>query len=223
VIDEAEKLPPADFTLLVSDLPDALNAAHADAPARDPALQIPSPLSLPVLEEQRARIRARLAQAGPPPYIGLTWRGGTAPEEQKAAAWMLFKEIPIEKFGATLRDSKGTMLALQRNPAAGEIEKLAQAMGRPLHDFSDLNEDLEGMLALLAEIDDYFGVSNTNMHLRAGVGRQARVLVPCPPEWRWMAEGESSPWFPGFNVYRQAIDGNWAAALTRLAADLGRA
>ena len=61
------------------------------------------------------------------------------------------------------------------------------------------------MLALLALLDDYVGVSNTNMHLRAGVNRTAKVLVPAPPEWRWMAEGKESPWFPGFTVYRQGV------------------
>ena len=89
-----------------------------------------------------------------------------------------------------------------------------------MHDLSALNEDLEAMLALLALIDDYVGVSNTNMHLRAGVGKTARVLVPCPAEWRWMAQGDESPWFPGFKVYRQKTDGNWNEALGRLAADL---
>ena len=29
--------------------------------------------------------------------------------------------------------------------------------------------------------------SNANTHLRAGLGRPQRVLVPDPPEWRWMA------------------------------------
>jgi hypothetical protein len=77
------------------------------------------------------------------------------------------------------------------------------------------------MLALLALIDDYIGVSNTNMHLRAGVGKTARVLVPCPAEWRWMAKGNRSPWFPGFSIYRQENNGDWSNALAQLAADLG--
>jgi hypothetical protein len=86
-----------------------------------------------------------------------------------------------------------------------------------------LNEDLEAMLALLALIDDYIGVSNTNMHLRAGVGKTARVLVPCPPEWRWMAQGEMSPWFPGFRIYRQKNDGDWSTALNELRSDISAA
>ncbi len=58
------------------------------------------------------------------------------------------------------------------------------------------------------------------MHLRAGAGRTTRVLVPCPAEWRWMAAGDESPWFPGFRIYRQSLDGGWDAALSALRADL---
>jgi hypothetical protein len=161
-----------------------------------------------------------MAALGPPPYIGLTWRAGVAPEEQRGTSWMLHKRIPLEDLGTALRRVEGTFVALQRRPHSGEIERLGGALGRPLHDLTALNEDLEGVLALLAVLDDYVGVSNTNVHLRAGTGRAARVLVPCPPEWRWMATGDESPWFPGFTVYRQGPDGDWSDALARLTRDL---
>jgi hypothetical protein len=114
-------------------------------------------------------------------------------------------------------------VVLQRCPQPGEIDRFTAALGRPVHDLSPLNDDLEQMLALLSLIDDYVGVSNTNMHLRAGVGKTARVLVPAPPEWRWMAEGKESPWFPGFGVYRQGYDGSWEGALEELREDLRQA
>ena len=115
------------------------------------------------------------------------------------------------------------MIALQRKPSSGEIDALSAALGRQVHDFTDLNDDLENMLALLSVLDDYIGVSNTTMHLRASVGKTGRVLVPCPAEWRWMSAGSSSPWFPGFKVYRQAPSGQWDRALRALTQDLVRA
>jgi hypothetical protein len=76
------------------------------------------------------------------------------------------------------------------------------------------------MLALLALLDDYVTVSNTNVHLRAAVNRGCRVLIPSPPEFRWMAAGSVSPWFPDCRIYRQGPDGSWDEALAGLAADL---
>jgi tetratricopeptide (TPR) repeat protein len=185
--------------------------------------ELPPPLALTVLPSRLQDMKRRLAGLGPPPYLGLTWRAGVAPRQQRSTVWVLHKSIPLDQLGAALREVGGTLLALQRGPENGEIGRLASITGKPVHDLTALNEELEGMLALLALVDEYIGVSNTNMHLRAGAGRSARVLVPCPPEWRWMAAGDESPWFPGFRIYRQGIDGEWSNAVERLTSDLRRA
>ncbi len=221
VIPDTEPIPQADCTLLVSDLPLALAAPDALPEERGATVPLlPPPLALTPLAGQLAAIRERLAALGPPPYVGLTWRGGTPPETPSEVAWAQFKQIPLLQLGTALRGVKATLLALQRNPELGEIDQLSASIGNRVHDLSALNEDLEAMLALIALIDDYIGVSNTNMHLRAGAGRTARVLVPCPAEWRWMASGKSSPWFPRFSIYRQTSHGDWGSALGELAGDL---
>ena len=161
-------------------------------------------------------MQAKLRVLGSPPYLGVTWRGGTWKKRNS-----LYKECPLALLAQALKGNHTTVLILQRLPRDGEIQTFCQLLGRPVHDLSALNEDLEAMLALLFLIDEYVGVSNTNMHLRAAVGKTARVLVPSPPEWRWMAEGRESPWFPGFSVYRQGYDGSWEGAFARLNQDMG--
>ena len=196
-----------DCALSVGDLPRLLGHARAD--------QIPPPLALTPLPARLDAMRTRLATLGPPPYLGVTWRAGIRGQDLG-----IFKESPLASLAKALASLPGTVLVLQRNPGSGEIDQFSATLGRRAHDLSALNDDLEQMLALLSLIDDYVGVSNTNMHLRAGAGRTAQVLVPSPPEWRWMAEGKGSPWFPGFSVYRQGYDGDWTQALEELAVDL---
>ena len=238
VLEETAPVPPAHAVIMAGDLPHALHAYPASALPTIDATRIglrlprspratavywppvPPPLALEALTPQLDRVRARLARAGPGPYLGVTWQGGTVPEKQTGASWVLYKQIGLTQLAAAIEGFPGTFVALQRNPEPGEIETLAAALGRPVHDFTDLNEDLEGMLALLALADEYVGVSNTNIHLRAGVGRTARVLVPRPPEWRWMARGRVSPWFPDFTIYRQGERGDWNAAMAELKQDL---
>ena len=87
-------------------------------------------------------------------------------------------------------------------------------------DFSEVNDDLEGMLALMEQLDDYIGVDNTNMHLRASVGKTARILVPHLQDFRCMAKGDSSPWFPGFVMFRKTSDNDWDNALEQLKSHL---
>jgi Flp pilus assembly protein TadD len=166
--------------------------------------------------EADARAERLLAAAGPPPYWGVSWRGGT--RERLG----LFKEVPVGGVGAAFRGTPATVLILQRAPEPEELAQFAAASGRPAFDLSELNDDLDTILAVLTRLDEYVAVSNTNVHLRAAAGRTARVLIPAP-EFRWMAAGEESPWFPGTRLYRRGSRNDWGEALGRLRADLGLA
>ncbi len=194
------------FAVLAGDLPLLLDTAASAVP---PFALVPDPTRLAAASE-------RLARFGPAPYLAVAWRAGIAKIERMET---LYKEVPLEAFGRALSGTRATIVSVQREPAAGELERLSGAIGRTAHDASQSNEDLEDALAMMARVDDYAGVSSTNVHLRAGAGGAGRVLVPAPPEWRWMASGDS-PWFPQFTTYRQERAAGWQPALDRLARDL---
>jgi tetratricopeptide (TPR) repeat protein len=218
-LDEFAPLPADEASPVAgSDRGDSVKANGPRIDARWPRL--PPPLPLAPLADLVLDVTARLRRLGQAPYIGLTWRAGTETSRQRGRVWRLYKEIAPEQLGAALRDVPGTLISLQRHPWPGETERVAAGTGRPVHDLSAVNENLEQMLAWVAVLDDYVGVSNTNVHLRASAGRTARVLVPRPPEWRWMNSGSESPWFPGFTLYRQSLEGDWDAALGALERDL---
>jgi tetratricopeptide (TPR) repeat protein len=193
--------------ILVGDLPLVVEAADESRPA---------PLRLGAEGAARERIARRLRAAGPPPWIALTWRAG---ERGVGLFDRHFKEISPAALGEALHGTTATWISVQRSPAAGEREALEARLGAPVHDFSGVNADLEEALATMSLVDDYIAVSNTNLHLRAGAGRAARVLVAFPPEWRWGFEGES-PWFAGMRTYRAAPGSDWTQALAALRRDM---
>ena len=201
VIGRDTPAPPHHLALAVGDLPLACAAF-------DPA-RLPPPLPLRPDPERLAHWRARLAQLGPPPYLGLTWRAGSGQRQT------LNKAIDPALLGRAARPWPGTVLSLQRAPEAHEHRTLEAALGRAVPDLGAVNDDLEDALAVLDCLHAYAGVSNTNVHLRAGLDRPCHVLVPHPPDWRWGLAGPS-PWFPRAQVHRQAPDGDWRAALDAL-------
>lgn len=211
VAEKGEVIGDSHAVLIVSELPLVLGATDAD---------VLPPVPLEVLPEKRQEIVLRLAsqRKATQPMIGITWQGGVAHAYNKH----LFKEIPLEQLAAALRDKQATFVIVQRNPQPEQIAAFESALGKPVLDFSDLNNDLEGMLALMEQLDDYIGVSNTNMHLRASVGKTAHVLVPHLQDFRWMEKGDSSPWFPGFTVYRRTADNGWNNALEQLKCNILR-
>ena len=196
-----------DLRVSVGDLPYVLGTSDGDAP--------PPSLGVPMLADRVAKLEERLVASGPRPWIGLTWRAGTRNRFRR-----LYKETPTADLIAAIRGVAGTIVAAQRNPEPGELDEIGAALGREIADFTAFNDDLEDMLALSGLMDDYVCVSNTNLHFRATQGGDSRVLVPNPPEFRWMARGTASPWFPGTAVYRQTPEGDWAEALAKPRADL---
>ncbi len=204
----AVALPAADRVLYLGDLPAAVGAVDVRPSVR-----------LAPIPARVAEWRRRLEGFGPPPYLGLTLRAGTDFRQEREFGRdvrALFKEIGVAVLGRALRGRAGTLVSVQRAPLAGEAHALAAASGLPVFDAAAMNNDLEDALALLDVLDDYVGVSNTNTHLRAALGKTAQVFVPFPPEWRWGTAGDESPWFPGFRVLRQTPQRAWDAALARL-------
>ena len=165
-------------------------------------------------KEAKLRILARLADCGPAPYIGITYRAGNA------GVNTLVKDSPPEAVSSILSEISATVIIVQRQPTPKELLSISSSLGRKAFDFSDVNENLEDALALMGLLDDYIGVSNTNMHLRAAAGRSARVLVTHPGEFRWQVVGNTSPWFPEFILYRQGVDSSWKRSFTKLKIDL---
>jgi Tfp pilus assembly protein PilF len=209
---EKDEQAPADFRVWLGDLPAVLES-EATPPA----------LALAVDPVRRQQARERLALLGPAPYLGITWRAGTdvlRRQEFGHDRAALSKEMPPEELGAAVRGWPGTLVALQRGPYAGELEAAARGAGAAVHDVTLPDDDLEGSLAMLCALDEYAGVSSTNVHLLAGAGRTGRILVPYPPEFRWMRREGESDWFPGFPVYRQGADRDWSKPLAKLRQDL---
>ena len=194
----ARHAPPdgGDLEVLAGDLP--LLAART--------LACPPSLAIAADPQRAAAWARRLEALGPRPWIGVTWRAGTRDPKPGES---LVKSVPLDTLLAPLRGA-GTVVSLQRAPAAQDLEEATRILGAPLHDLATANEDLEEALALLSVLDRYVGVSNTNVHLRALVAKACELYVPFPYEWRWGVEDES-PWFPGWSVRHQSSGGAWLA------------
>ncbi|MDH5259089.1 MAG: tetratricopeptide repeat protein, partial [Gammaproteobacteria bacterium] len=209
IINENDPTPECDYYFTIDDLPLILNINDINKIA--PSLKLKPDLG-------RVNKIKQILLKYPPPYNGITWRAGKQEIQtsHRDNLRILSKIIPMSCVEKVTMPLKGTIVILQRNPDKSELEELKRFVKQPVLDLSQYNDSLDDMLALLSQIDSYIGVSNTNMHLFSALGKTADVFVPFPPEWRWMTEGSSSPWFPGFGIYRQLVDGDWQRSVDEL-------
>ncbi|AKR42919.1 tetratricopeptide repeat protein [Methylophilus sp. TWE2] len=202
-----------DISFWVNELPIAVQ--HLGAP------DIAPPLVLNAREDLIQKWSAWLASLGPGPYIGFNWRAGAIADKTALTFGKLSKEIDPAPFAKALSCVQGTFISLQRNVMLSDLRGFEQLLQAPVHDAAGLTDDLEDLIALLSLLDENIGVSNTNMHLRAGLGLGSRVLVQNPGgDWRWGYEGAGSLWFEGSKVYRQDSLAGWDPSLQKLEQDL---
>jgi len=211
-----EATPKSDYYFEIDDIALLLNINHAQ--------QIPSPIKLPADIKHLQKLKELLSNF-PKPYIGVAWQAGSDSKENnlKSNQRFLSKKFPLNDLIDITNQTKGTIILIQRNPNKVELESFKQKSSNLVIDMCDMNDSLLDMQALLGLLDDYIGVSSTNVHLLAALNKPGKILLPSPPEWRWQRNGDRSPWMPDFSTYRQHKDGDWNNAINNLKKDLHQA
>jgi len=57
-------------------------------------------------------------------------------------------------------------------------------------------------------------------HLAAALGKPVWNLLPYLPDWPWLLESSTTPWYPTMRLYRQPEPGAWTSVMEQVAADL---
>ncbi len=68
---------------------------------------------------------------------------------------------------------------------------------------------------------DFVVTSDTSVaHLAGAMGRPCWVALKRQPEWRWGTDGDTTPWYPGMTLFRQAGFGDWNSVFAAMTAKL---
>lgn len=203
VIARGEPLPPFDCHCPLPSLPFALRALLPGIPQHMPYLHA---------DPQRVRQWAALLGNRRCPRVGLAWAGN--PEHRNDHR----RSIDFARL-APLFDLDVDWISLQKNVTTRERALLENA---PVLRVEDELGDFAETAALIASLDLVISVDSAVAHLAGALGHPVWVLLPDPPEWRWMRERLDSPWYPGARLFRQSVPGEWAGVIDAVRAALGR-
>jgi tetratricopeptide (TPR) repeat protein len=195
-----------DFQCLLLSLPHAFKTTIATVPARIPYLR------------SRPELRAEWAQRLGPRQglrVGIVWSGTTLFGTDSRRV----RSIPLASLQSIAPEGV-EFVSLQKEIRDSDRAALAawpglSHHGHALRSFADT-------AALADLVDLVISVDTSVAHLAGGLGRPLWVLLPYSADWRWMAEREDSPWYPGARLFRQASPGDWPGVLERVREQLHR-
>jgi tetratricopeptide (TPR) repeat protein len=196
------RLPPIDCQIPIGSLPRVLKRDWTSFPRHAGYLKADTVRS--------AAIRAELARLGGGPKIGISWRGGAPRTGQPLRSLAVADLAPLWKL-------QGCHYVSLQYGETGEDIAAAQALGASLGDWPRVGDDLDEAAALIEALDLVVSVTTTAVHLTGALGREAWVLVPSVPEWRYLTHGERMPWYPGVRLFRQATVLDWRATVQSVA------
>jgi tetratricopeptide (TPR) repeat protein len=144
------------------------------------------------------------------PRIGLTWSGNALhknDQDRSLPLATLLRYLPGEFEYVCLQKELRTMdrECLQASPV--------RFFGDDIADFSDT-------AALCALMDVVISVDTSVAHLAGAMGCPTWILLAYSPDFRWLLNGDRSPWYDSVRLFRQEVRGEWTPVLQAVAKEL---
>jgi Tfp pilus assembly protein PilF len=186
-------------------LPYAFRTDIETIPAATPYLRAPAD-ALPAW-------KLRLGATGRP-RIGIAWAGRRTHENDRNRSIGL---------GTLLRllDTGATFVSVQKELRPGD-EAVLEGRRDVIH-LGGMLSDFADTAALMTSLDLVITVDTSLAHLAGALGKPVWILLPFAPDWRWLLDRTTSPWYPSARLFRQASPGDWDEVIARVKAALPHA
>jgi tetratricopeptide (TPR) repeat protein len=73
--------------------------------------------------------------------------------------------------------------------------------------------DIDRFAAQVAAMEMVVTIDNSTAHLAGALGVRVLLLLPFSADWRWLAEGDESLWYPSMRLFRQAKADDWESVM----------
>ncbi len=164
-------------------------------------------------EDLRADFRNRLKTISDKPKIGVSWRSGVVNAERSAYY------TPVTEWGDIFSKNQYEFINLQYDLNPSELEAAEKAFGLQIHNLSDvdLKNDLDSVVALMAELDLVISAPTSVCSLAEAVGTPVKFFYP----GGWILLGTNQYlWYPNTDVYVFDKSEGIGYALKNIANDL---
>jgi tetratricopeptide (TPR) repeat protein len=204
VVTYGEQLPEFTAYCPLLSLPFIFRSLIETIPANIPYIRVDSSLS----RQWQKKIQSGSSSL----KAGLVWSGN--PDN----ASLHYKSCLLQTFSPLAALDEVTFYSLQKGTAA--IQAKNPPEGMKLIDYTEEINDFSDTAALIQHLDLVISVDTAVAHLAGALGKPVWMLLPYPPDWRWMLNREDSPWYPSMRLFRQCSPGDWEPVIAHIGKEL---
>ncbi len=198
-----DRLPPFDLHCPILSLPHLFATTPATIPGGVPYITAPA--------DRIAAWAPRLPKDGL--RVGLAWSGHLDNVRDHE------RSIPFARLAPLIRVPGTRFVSLQKDIRAADADDF-----RRCGDIVDLQGELRDFAdtaAVIAQLDLVISVDTAVAHLAGAMGKPLWLLLPRVPDFRWLLDRPTSPWYPTARLFRRAQADTWDAVITSMATELG--
>ena len=143
--------------------------------------------------------------------VGISWAGSPTQKDDKR------RSVKLEQLAPLFDVPNASFFSLQMPVSAEEAEMLEK------HNVTNLEPDLPGYArtaALVDQLDLVITVDTAIAHVAAALGKPTWILLSADPDWRWLTDGEESPWYPTARLFRQDDLSSWESVVEHVRQEL---
>jgi hypothetical protein len=200
VIGPGEPPPAHDAYVPLMHLPAIFGTTLATIPAAIPYLKTTAQLLLPAGPAQQLK-------------VGITWAGNRVFRNDA------LRSMRLQQLSLLLAMPGVRFFSLQKEVADHDQ---ADFRASPLVPIMEQVKDFADTAAVMEQLDLIISVDTAVAHLAGALGRPVWVLLPDPPDWRWLTDRDDSPWYPTLRLFRQKEREGWDPLIPRVAAALAQ-
>lgn len=201
IVPTGEVLSGFDFQCALLSLPYAFGTTLSSIPADVPYLSADETLV--------GRWRQRIGDEGF--KIGFAWQGNPNFVGDRG------RSIPLHEFAPLAAIPGVRLIALQKGFGAEQVA--AVDFGARI-EVLDEPRTFADTAAAMMNLDLIVTSDTSVAHLAGALARRLFVALRHVPDWRWLLEGDDSPWYPTARLFRQRTVGDWADVFARIATEV---
>lgn len=144
--------------------------------------------------------------------VGLVWAGGNRPHVAELRKNDARRSVTLDTLQSLLDVPHVQFYSLQKGPASQQLKE-ADELGKRIVDYTHELNDFADTAALVANLDLVISVDTSTAHLAGALGKPVWILNRLDTCWRWMLDRNDSPWYPGAQLFRQPVLGDWISVV----------